>query len=182
MNQVLKLSAAALVLGLAASAAATAQPGGRLHGEGHRAGLALAMLEVADLDGDNTVTRAEIETLEAEEFAFRDRNADGYLDEADASPTLRRMMEIREERSEEAGMDDAPRHRFGRRGQNPEERLEELDADGDGRISQAEFMQRQRPLFERLDADGDEAITPAELDAAVERRMQWREARLWWRD
>ena len=33
-----------------------------------------------------------------------------------------------------------------------------------------------------FDCTVNEAITPAELDAAVERRMQWREARLWWRD
>lgn len=183
MKTSLTITAAALVLGAGLTASAAAQHGPGRHGPGH----GLAMLEIADLDGNNTVTRAEIETLEAEEFAWRDRNGDGFLDEADASPTMRRMRALREERREDAGMEDSSghhmggRHRMGGR-HHRGERLKELDTNDDGRISRAEFTGRERPLFDRLDTNGDDAVTPAELDAAVERHHERRQARLWWRD
>lgn len=179
MKTTLKITAAAIALGLGVTALASAQ-----HGPGRHGGAArgMAMLEAADLNGDNTVTRAEIETLEAEEFAWRDRNGDGFLDQADASPTMRRMQELRQERRAEAGMDGDRRE--GRRGRHHRrgERLDGLDANDDGRISRAEFTGRGRPLFDRLDTNGDDALTPDELDAALERRQAHREARFWWRD
>lgn len=186
MKTALKLTAAALVLGVASASLASAQMGPGHHersGEHTRGAMGLMMLQAADLDENNTVTLDEIETLEAQEFAFRDRNGDGFLTEADASPMMRRMHEIRAERREEA---DAGPHqgRHGRRG-GRHERLAELDADQDRRISQAEFSLRHREMFDRLDANDDDAVTPDELDAALEgfqaRRADRREAHAWWR-
>lgn len=188
MKTALKLTAAALVLGVASASLASAQMGPGHHGRGGehtRGAMGLMMLQAADLDENNTVTLDEIETLEAQEFAFRDRNGDGFLTQADASPMMRRMHEIRAERREEA---DAGQHqgRHGRRGGHHGERLAELDADQDSRISQAEFSLRHREMFDRLDANDDDAVTPDELDAAVERLQSRRagrhEARMWWRD
>ncbi len=170
----------AAVSALMITAAASAQhgPGGRHEGgEGRHGGArALIMLGAADLNGDNTVTRSEVEQLHADEFAFRDRNGDGYLDQADASPMMQRMAAMRP--------DDAEPRRFGRRGgQGP---MERLDADEDGRISRAEFIGRELRMFSELDANGDDAVSPDEIDAVIEarqgRRGERREAFQWWRD
>ena len=169
MKTFLFTTATACVLIISGVAAAQQGPGGpRGDGPGRGGGaMAIMMLGAADYDGDNTVTRAEVERLQAEEFAFRDRNGDGFLDVQDASPTRQRLQELR-------GEEDRPRR--GRRG------MARIDADEDGRISRAEFVGRQGRIFERLDADGDDAISPDELDAALEARQSRREARQWWRD
>lgn len=190
MKTALKLTAAALALGLAGASLASAQMGPEHHrraGEDghHRGAMGLMMLQAADLDGNNTVTADEVATLEAQEFAFRDRNGDGFLTEADASPMMRRMHEIHAERREAA---DAGQHqgRHGRRGGHGAGRLADLDSDDDGRISQAEFSLRHREMFDRLDANDDDTVTPDELDAAMEglqaRHADRREAHIWWRD
>ncbi len=167
MKTFLFTTAAACVLIISGVAAAQPGPGGpRGDGPG-RAGMAIMMLGAADYNGDNTVTRAEVERLQGEEFDFRDRNGDGFLDLADASPTRQRLHALR-------GDEDGPRR--GRRG------LARIDADEDGRISRAEFVGREGRLFERLDANGDDAISPEELDAALEARQSRRQARQWWRD
>ena len=162
-------STAACVLLFSGIAAAQPGPGGGPRGEGlgHRAGMAIMMLGAADYNGDNTVTRAEVERLQAEEFAFRDRNGDGFLDIQDASPTRQRLREMRS---------DEERPRRGRRA------MARIDADDDGRISRDEFVGRQGRVFERLDANGDDAVSADELDAALEARQSRREARHWWRD
>jgi len=190
MKRLLSAAAAMMVLG---SGAALAQPmgfdGHGARGQGHherghgRGGMrGLRMLEAADLNGDNTVTRAEIEQLQAEMFAYRDRNGDGFLDQADASPMRMRMVSLREERhaADDNARDDRAERRQGRRG----ERLQQMDANQDGRISQDEFLAGSGRLFERLDANADGAVTPDELDAHVEARRERREARRtpWWRD
>ncbi|CAN0239389.1 unnamed protein product, partial [Chrysoparadoxa australica] len=88
MKRLMSAAAAMLVLG---SGAALAQPMGDdgpgargyghhergSHGRGHggRGMRGMMMLQAADLNGDNTVTRAEIEQLQTEELAFRDRNS-----------------------------------------------------------------------------------------------------------
>ena len=169
MKTVLFTTAAACVLIISGVAAAQPGPGGpRGEGPGRGGpGMAIMMLGAADYDGDNTVTRAEVERLRGEEFEFRDRNGDGFLDIADASPTRQRLHDMR-------GGDDRPRR--GRRG------MARLDADEDGRISRAEFVGRDGRLFERLDANDDDAVSAAELDAAMQARQSRREARRWWRD
>jgi len=99
MKKMIVFTAAASALiftGVAAAQHGPRAPHGP-HGDGEhrRAGMALMMLGAADYDGNNTVTRAEVERLQSEEFAFRDRNGDGYLDQADASPTRQRLAAMR---------------------------------------------------------------------------------------
>ena len=200
MKRLLSAAAAMIVLG---SGVALAQPmgadghGARGHGQHERGegrgrgGMnALRMLQVADLNGDNTVTRAEVEQLQGEEFAFRDRNGDGFLDQADASPMRQRMMSLREERREarQAAREEAGEERSGRRGMRRGDReggpRQRMDANEDGRISRDEFTSRSAHLFERLDTNADGSVTPAELDAHVEARMERRQERRapWWRN
>ena len=175
MKKLIVFTAAASALILTGVVAAQPGPRGPLgsHGDGEprRGAMGLMMLGAADYDGNNTVTRAEVERLQGEEFAFRDRNGDGYLDAADASPTLQRLAEMRPDAA-----DGPPRRRA----------RERLDADGDGRISRAEFLGRELRLFDRLDANGDDAVSPEEIETAMEsqreRRGARREAMQWWRD
>lgn len=178
MTRLILMSAAACVVIVSGIAAAQMGPpsgpaafgraAGGEHGPHARRGVGLFMLGAADLNGDNTVTVAELTQLHAEEFAYRDRNGDGYLDREDASPTMQHLAEMR---GEEEG---------GRRGaRRPGARL---DADEDGRISRAEFVNREHPVFDELDADSNGALSPQELDAAVDARAERREARYWWRD
>ena len=194
MKRLLSAAAAMMVLG---SGVALAQPMGfdgygarghghhdRGHGRGHGGMNGLRMLEVADLNGDNTVTRAEVEQLQTEEFAYRDRNGDGFLDEADASPMQLRMMALRDDRrearqAERGDRADRPNRREGRRGEG-----RGFDADQDGRISSEEFMTGSSRMFERLDANSDGSVTPDELDAMMEARAERREERRtpWWRN
>lgn len=200
MKRLLSAAAAMIVLG---SGVALAQPmgadghGARSHGQHERGegrgrgGMnGLRMLQVADLNGDNTVTRAEVEQLQGEEFAFRDRNGDGFLDQADASPMRQRMMSLREERREarQAAREEAGEDRSGRRGMRRGDRdgepRQRMDANEDGRVSRDEFTARSARLFERLDTNADGSVTPAELDAHVEARMERRQERRtpWWRN
>lgn len=150
--------------------------GPRHHNRGHRRGhhrgpgAGLAMLQVADANGDNTVTRGEIQALQESEFDFRDRNGDGFLDIEDRSPTAQSMHAIRQERQSEGDSDHPVRRR-----------MQRIDSNEDGRISREEFLSRENRLFDRLDANGDDAVTPDELDAAVENRRERGEARFWWR-
>ena len=178
MKKTIAFTAAATALMVAGVAEAQRAPSAP-HGPGGERGQgarALMMLGAADYDGDNTVTRSEVERLQSEEFAFRDRNGDGYLDAADASPTLQRLADMRP---------DAAAPPRGRRGRGPGV-FARLDGDDDGRISRAEFLNRELRFFDRLDADGDDAVTPEEIDAALEtrraRRGARREAMQWWRD
>jgi hypothetical protein len=161
----LTLLTAAAAVALTA-AVAHAQPGhrgpGGHGGPGGQGGAHQAMmtLRAADANSDGTITSAEVETLQAEMFAYMDRNGDGFLDQADASPVRQRLRAVAEAEGHEG------RRGRGRRG-GPER---EVDADQDGRISYAEFMGRENRLFNHLDANTDGQITPDELDAAVERR------------
>lgn len=190
------ISAAALVLVLG-SGAALAQPtgydgpgargyghaerGAHHRGHGGRGMRGLMLLQVADLNGDNTVTRTELEQLQTEAFSYRDRNGDGFLDQADASPARQRMMALREARAD--AREERPR-REGGRNRGREERMEAFDADEDGRISRVEFLARPQGMFDRLDANSDGSITPDELDAHLQERADRRDERRarWWRD
>ncbi len=163
------LIVAAGALALFAGSAALAQgmrgPGGP-GGPGFGGpGAGLRVLQAADADGDRSIARAEIDALAAEEFAWRDRNGDGALDEGDMSPTARRLIA---QRQADAADDDAPRR----------DRPGRADADDDGRVTQAEFMAAETRIFERIDADSDGVITPDELDANADAR---RDRGRWWR-
>ena len=168
----LLMSAASLALSL--SAAAEAQRESRFPGRDGPGGgrEAMMMLRAADADGDNIVTRAEVDQLRRETFEWMDRNGDGVLTIADRSPVHQRMARIREE-------ENADRPRFPRGLRGIRGRRDPVDADGNGEVSYDEFMAHESPLFERLDANSDDRITPDELDAAVERR---RNRGFWWRD
>ena len=187
MKTVLKTTLLAAGITLGGLSAAAAAPGQGHHGggRGHHGPMHLAMF---DLNGDNTVTRDEIAALKGEEFEWRDRNSDGYLDAEDASPMHQRMMAMREAHREQMGeAEDGRRgrhHRAGRGGHG--DWMRGQDADGDGRISRAEFMDGETAMFDRLDANSDGSVTPDELDAAMEQRQERREnrreARRWWRN
>jgi hypothetical protein len=193
---------------LLAAGAANAQPMGGHHGrggpDGHRGGPGggmehgMMMLRAADADGDNSITRAEVDALQAEMFTWMDRTGDGYLDDADKSPVRRRMQAIIEAERAARGADGTGDQRGrGFRRQDgpaggPEGRrrgpggpggdamgMRGADADGDGRISRAEFLGAEHPGFARLDANSDGVITPDELDAAVDQRHS---RRFWWRN
>lgn len=195
--QILLCSAALVTAG----AAAEAQPFGR--GGPDRANMAQRIsmvLRLADGNGDNTITRSEVEEFQMEIFEWMDRNSDGYLDEADQSPMSRRMAELREREQAERGLDgeEEPRRRprrggHGRGGPDgmmgmgpmggPLAPPRGVDTDEDGRISREEFLTMENRLFDRLDSNEDGAITPDELDEAVERGEERREGRrFWWRD
>lgn len=178
--KIMMIASAAAAMAVLFAGAADAQRATQGHhgpsaerGQGMRA---LMMLGAADYDGNNTVTRAEVERLQGEEFAFRDRNGDGFLDQADASPIRQRLAQQR---------GDAAQSRRGPRGRGSGA-VARLDEDEDSRISRAEFMNRELVLFGRLDADADGAVTAEEIDAALASRREnhraRREARQWWRD
>lgn len=161
------VSAAALMAG-----SAFAWPGERGH---HRGGdmlrgmMGLKMLQAADANGDKSVTRAEVDALQIEMFAWLDRNGDGVLDLADRSPIEQRMAAIHEN-DEEGG----PRkhHRGGHDAFG-------FDADKDGKVTREEFMSKPSEGFDKLDANSDGVVTPDEIDAALDRG---KERRMWWRD
>lgn len=164
-------SEAAIGLGPEGGKAAFEGRGGPGH-HGRRMGArhAMGMLRAADANADKSVTRAEVDALSAEMFAWLDRNSDGKLDLADRSPIERRLVELRKADFAEAGEDGGLRERRGG--------LKRMDADGDGAVSQAEFASRSAPIFDKLDTDKNAIISPAELDAAAARAEK---RRYWWR-
>jgi hypothetical protein len=156
------------------AAAAEAQHRGHHGRGGHGPARAMMMLQAADANGDNSITRAEVEALQAEMFEWMDRNGDGYLSSEDRSPMHQRLAAIRDAEGSERRERRRDRHGA---------RHEERDADGDGRISRAEFLNGEHRGFDRLDANNDDVVTPDELDAAVEAARERREGRrFWWRD
>lgn len=161
--------AAAGALALFAGSAGMTQDFGRMgpRGAGFGPGPGLRALQAADADGDRSVARAEFDALAAEEFAWRDRNGDGAIDNGDLSPTAQRLVAMRDE----TASDDAPPRR-------PRERPGRVDADEDGRVTQDEFLAFQTSFFERLDADTDGVVTPDEMDAGADAR---RDRGRWWR-
>lgn len=111
------------VLALGAAGAGLAQ-----HGQGR----GVHGLRLLDTDGDQAVSRAEIEAAAASRFAAIDADRDG-----------------------QATVEEIRRYREQQRAERQQRRLARLDADGDGRISQAEFVARRLAQMERLDRNGD---------------------------
>jgi len=188
MTKILLASAALLAVAASAEAQPFGGRGGHDRGGHERGGPdrdggrppVTMVLRAADANGDNTITRGEVESLQAEMFAWMDRNNDGYLDVDDQSPINRRLAALREADGEEMG-DRGPRR--GRGGRGPMSPPPDVDSNEDGRISREEFMAMETRLFDHLDSNEDGSITPDEMDDAVERRQDRRESRrFWWRD
>lgn len=178
--------AAGLAMSLTAVADAQHRGGMRGHHGGPGGGHAmhgLMMLRAADANGDNTITRAEVDQLQSEMFTWMDRNGDGVLSSADRSPMHQRLAALRDEQASD-GEGERRRGRWGRRGRGgPDGDHARMDANEDGQVTREEFMSRGAPGFERLDANSDGSVTPDELDAAMERGRERREERVfWWRD
>ena len=180
MNNFQLMTALASATLLLSGAAAEAQHRGGGPGGGERHQRASMMLRAADSNGDNSITRDELNELHAEMFDWMDRTGDGFLDEADQSPVNRRMRALHEERMEEGGDERTGRHhRRGPHSGGPEGmEHRQADTNEDGRISRDEFMNMDQ-VFGRLDSNEDGIISPEEMDEAVESR---RESRRWWRN
>jgi len=189
--KLIALLAGTAMLMTGAAAQAEGRHGGHHGGRGGPGEHGMMMLRAADANGDNSITRAEVEALQAEMFDWMDRNGDGFLDEADESPMRARMRAIHAEtraeraeaRAERTSDDDGQREgrgwRHRRGGPDGGRGPMGADADEDGRISREEFLAREDRMFARFDADENGVVTPEELDAAVERRQ---DRRFWWRD
>lgn len=132
-----------------------------------------------DVDGDGSITQADLEAVSAERFSAVDTNGDGLLsvDEITArslegaDERAQRMME----RSNNDMTEEEILERMAERAANRAERMvERADANDDGFLSQEELSEGRRGgdranWIERFDQDGDGAITEAEFDAAKER-------------
>jgi len=104
----------------------------------------LGLLGEADANKDGTVTKAEYLEARAQQFAKLDRNADGYIDDAD-SPTRAEGQPQRNRRGERMRA--------------------QLDADKDGKISKSEFADAPAPAFDRADADKNGVLSAQEIEA-----------------
>lgn len=111
----------------------------------HRARMIDRMFERYDLDGDGTITRAEVEQVTAERFARFDESGDGYID-------LDAFLALQAERQRE-------RHVA---------MFERMDKDGDGRLSLEEYSTPAVRMVERLEKSGDGTIDRESL------RQRWR--------
>ena len=111
------------------------------HGEGR----AVQGLRLLDTDGDQAVSRAELQAGATARFAAIDANRDGQA-------TVEEIRAYREQQ----------------RAERQARRLARLDTDKDGRISEAEFVARRLEQMERLDRNGDGV-----LDASDRRRPRF---------
>ena len=151
----------------------------------HRGHQSLMMLGLADANDDNVVTRSEVDALQSAEFAFRDRNSDGFLDREDASPIRQLRYEARQERREaraNAGEDRRDRPRRAMRGRGGGDMMRRLDTNDDQRVSQAEFLAGPDRVFERFDTNEDGSITAAEIEERISERRSNRMRNAWWQD
>ncbi len=98
-------------------------------------GRMIGMLRRANANGDNVVTKEEVTTFAAKQFARLDRNGDGTLNADDRAALRKEMVEYRTERF---------LHRFGAR-----------DA---GEVDRETFLQRAADRFDRRDVNGDGVV------------------------
>ncbi len=107
----------------------------------------LDRLRGADANHDGNITRAELISYRAANFARIDRNGDGFLTD-----------------------DDIPYFLRGRNAPVDINALKaQFDANKDGKVSRDEFVNGPTLLFDRADANHDGILTRAELDAAISR-------------
>ena len=160
------------------------------------AGLAIAQDRGPGFDpmGDKIVTRAEAQTMAAEEFAKLDANHDGKLDQSDRA-------EHREERKEArfamldtnkdgsisreefaAAHPDGHRGAPGRNGPGGMGRgdhdgmammmVHMADANKDGVVTKEEFTASHLAMFDKADTNKDGKVTPEERQAAHARMRE----------
>lgn len=113
------------------------------------------MLAEADLNGDGTITRQEIEAYRNANAAQMDTNKDGFITTDEMQAYILAKMAAKAERMAAA-------------------RIKAGDTDGDGRLSLAEEKAvtegRIDKVFARADTNGDGVISPDELTAL---RAKW---------
>ncbi len=140
--------ARALLIGLTATAPASAQLRDRLMGE--------EWFSRADANHDGVVTRPEYQGYRVELFGRLDRNSDGMVSPADfprlasAGPkAYRRLTQV----------------------------LEEADRNNDGAVSREELNASPMRFFDRLDSDRDGKVTAAEAAAFRDKMENFRNRR-----
>jgi EF hand len=104
-----------------------------------------AIFDRADKNGDGVAARDEFLASRAEQFASRDRNGDGFIDNADV------------------GERAAARPRVS---QAMTAMITQFDADKDDKVSKTEFVDGGAKLFERADTDANGSLDAKELEAA----------------
>ncbi|WP_019961436.1 EF-hand domain-containing protein [Woodsholea maritima] len=134
------------------------------------------LLRAADTNQDHAISWAEIDSLQREEFTFRDRNNDGVLSLEDRGPMAQRIHALREEHRA-AREENADEGHEGR-GRHRAHRMAVIDTNGDQRISYDEFSAHHRAKFDEWDTSHDGVVSQDEFDAAREAyRAERRERR-----
>lgn len=113
-------------------------------------------LQDADSNQDGLVTKDEFNVWRDAQFVRRDRNGDGFLDEADFPRKRHVQMD--------ADGDMAKRR-------------PKMDADGDGKVSKAEFAAAPTTGFDAADKDSNGVLDAQEIAAAKERLRERRQQR-----
>lgn len=103
------------------------------------------LFDRADANGDGLVTRDEFTNARAGQFASRDRNGDGFIDDGDL------------------GRRAAGRARIS---QAMSAMVKQFDSDNDGKIAKQEFVDGGAKLFDRADADESGSLDKNEIEAA----------------
>ena len=108
-----------------------------------------------DLNGNGSITQAEVIQMRENIFLAFDSNSDGAID------------------SEEYDMFDAARaNDMSEVRKSDKRRMKSIvgglartttDVDGDGKVTRAEFMDTAKPWYEKLDRNGDGEVTVADF-------------------
>ncbi len=133
---------------IAAAALAADAPPALAEGAG---GHGERMLQRLDLNGDDAITREEVEAVQTVRFLRLDTDGDGVITEAE--------------------MLAAAQARIARR---IAKKFARMDRNGDGRVERAEFDDHGAARFARLDTDGDDRVSQEEIRARPHERRRGR--------